>query len=160
MKWLARLKQSEKTPAAYPTEPTKEAFVGSVGSPLAPLQNSTAENDALSAQVVLFVRRGLSPEDADQLAIRLAQRDRQEDDRRLCIECSHLGKSAGIWQCHKWQQRQHYSADIPDDLVTLTLHRCKLFFCRSLKTSQLTLERIYRQAKVSDPAIKWPGIVD
>ncbi len=44
----------------------------------------TARRDAL-------LRRGYGPDDADDLAERLALRDAEGDDRRMCVECSYLG---------------------------------------------------------------------
>lgn len=44
----------------------------------------------------LFRKRGESPSEAEKLAERLVQRDRDGDDRRYCIECAHI-RSA--WAC-------------------------------------------------------------
>lgn len=41
----------------------------------------------------LFQRRGLSEPDAETLADRLAERDYERDDRRVCIECAHWQRS-------------------------------------------------------------------
>lgn len=41
----------------------------------------------------LFVRRGMSTPDAETLADRLVERDWEKDDRRTCVECSHLQRS-------------------------------------------------------------------
>lgn len=38
-----------------------------------------------------FRRRGYGPDDADDLAEKLTRRDADGDDRRMCVECSHLG---------------------------------------------------------------------
>lgn len=51
------------------------------------------------ARVSLFLRRGVNATDADDLAERLRLRDVQGDDRRLCVECHHLGGAAGGWRC-------------------------------------------------------------
>lgn len=44
-------------------------------------------------RIGLFKRRGESPERAEQLAERLAFRDADRDDRRMCIECSRMQHS-------------------------------------------------------------------
>ena len=41
-------------------------------------------------RIGLFQRRGLSEAKAESLADRLALRDDQRDDRRLCLECAAL----------------------------------------------------------------------
>ena len=37
----------------------------------------------------MFIWRGISTSDADDLAERLVLRDRDDDDRVLCVECKH-----------------------------------------------------------------------
>jgi hypothetical protein len=72
---------------------------------------SDAEIFAFTTRAVTFVRMGLR-RDADNLAELLLLRDRDGDDRRLCVECRH-GRSA---RC-------------PDGLPMplATLHRCGAF---------------------------------
>ena len=41
-------------------------------------------------RVLRFVQRGINAPDADDLAERLTLRDREGDDRRMCVECVHL----------------------------------------------------------------------
>lgn len=41
-------------------------------------------------RVALFRRRGIEPKRAEELADRLAVRDADRDDRRICLECSGL----------------------------------------------------------------------
>ena len=55
---------------------------------------SEREIETFSARVLLFVRRGLSPTTADDMAERMTWRDRDGDDRRTCIECRHLSRDA------------------------------------------------------------------
>ena len=38
----------------------------------------------------LFRRRGLTSNEAEVLADRLALRDQESDDRRVCMECQHI----------------------------------------------------------------------
>lgn len=54
-------------------------------------RNSEPEADAFAARVRHFTDRGMTLEAADALAERLAIRDADFDDRRLCLECSYLG---------------------------------------------------------------------
>ena len=49
------------------------------------------EIDTFTKRLHLFARRGIGEAQADKLADLLVIRDRQLDDRRLCLECSHLG---------------------------------------------------------------------
>ena len=48
----------------------------------------------------LFSRRGLSAQAAELLGDRLAKRDYERDDRRVCIECSSFQRGN---TCHKKQ---------------------------------------------------------
>lgn len=50
---------------------------------------SELEIQTFVARVALFMRRGMSATDADDLAEALVLRDRDGDDRRVCIECKH-----------------------------------------------------------------------
>lgn len=45
----------------------------------------------------LFLRRGVPAERAEHLCDRLARRDHERDDRRMCLECSHLQRSGGCF---------------------------------------------------------------
>lgn len=131
MNWLARLKKIDTAPEAEATEPTKPGFVGFVGPVLAPVQktggdmsaanddvpdpdrwcwpHSTAmtggEIDTFTARLARFTDKGLGLDDAEKLGDKLVQRDRDSDDRRLCLECQHLtGQSAVGMRCGNWQQ--------------------------------------------------------
>lgn len=50
-----------------------------------------AEAAAFAERVRRFTERGLMLTEVDSLATRLLQRDRDCDDRRMCLECSYLG---------------------------------------------------------------------
>lgn len=52
-----------------------------------------AELKRLAYRQGLFVRRGLWPEPAHELALRLLERDAEKDDRRVCLECRHFQRS-------------------------------------------------------------------
>ncbi|MBC7617548.1 MAG: hypothetical protein H7293_00905 [Candidatus Saccharibacteria bacterium] len=65
---------------------------------------NTGEIDTFTARVARFTDKGLGLNDAENLADKLVKRDREPDDRRLCLECSHLaGHAAGSWGCRNWQ---------------------------------------------------------
>ncbi|NVO05673.1 MAG: hypothetical protein HXX19_06910 [Rhodoferax sp.] len=126
MTWLARLKK-QISPGTHPTEPTKPGFVGFVGTltghiqkiegdalaandpapdpdrwcwPFTPAMN-TAEIDRFTARLARFTGRGVIQGDAECLADRLVTRDREKDDRALCLECAHLQRGGC---CGNWQQ--------------------------------------------------------
>ena len=79
------------------------------------------ELDSLMARQDLFRQRGVSAQDAERLADRLVNRDRDSDDRRLCLECRHL-RGAGPYRCGN-AQAAGVHADLARGLV-LILQRC------------------------------------
>ncbi len=87
---------------------------------------NTAEIDAFSSRLHHFTRHGLDFTQAEQLADSLVQRDRTNDDRRLCLECAHLKHGAGLWGCNQWRRAGLGAACVPGDLVTV-LQRCDGF---------------------------------
>ncbi|GAB3483752.1 hypothetical protein [Polaromonas eurypsychrophila] len=131
MNWLARLKKIDTAPTADPTETTKRVSVVFVGRDIAPLQKTGgyaraandptpdpgrwawphsaamtgAEIDTFTARLASFTDKGLRLEDAEALADKLVTRDREADDRRLCLECFHLsGQHGKTWDCRNWQR--------------------------------------------------------
>ena len=131
MNWLARLKKIDIPPTVEPTEPTKPGFVGFVGPDMAPMPKTGgdspatndpaadpdrwcwphseaitgAEIDTFTARLARFTNKGLGLDDAAALADKLVMRDRESDDRRLCVECFHLsGQSGKAWDCRNWQR--------------------------------------------------------
>ena len=125
MKWLQRLK-SAPTPDANATKPTEPGFVGFVACPDGPSEKftapqqppaneatsdpdrwcwphgsamNTAEIDAFMARLARFTDKGLPLVDAEALADGLVQRDREMDDRHLCLECVHLRGGNDRWRC-------------------------------------------------------------
>lgn len=127
MNWLARLKKIDTAPKAEATEPTKPGFVGFVAPGMAPMQktggDSPAANDpapdpdrwawphsqamtgreidTFTARLARFTDKGMRLDAAESVADRLMQRDREQDDRRLCMECNHLS-GVGAWRCGNW----------------------------------------------------------
>lgn len=142
-----------------PTKPAvggiEGGFVGFVGTVQAPIQkiggdpaaandgdpdpdrwcwpNSTAmtgaEIDRFTARLARFTDKGLDLDAGERLADRLVIRDRERDDRRLCMECTHLS-SAGAWRCLNWQRAgvaiRARDAQLPAELVH-QLQRCEGF---------------------------------
>ncbi|MFC7462361.1 hypothetical protein [Hydrogenophaga defluvii] len=87
------------------------------------------EIDTFTARLSRFTDKGLTLTDAEREADRLAIRDRENDNRRLCLECAHL-HGAGRWRCGNWHRaevaNQLKDAHLPGALV-LTLQRCPGF---------------------------------
>ena len=130
MNWLARLKKIDAAPTAEATETTKRVSVVFVAPGMAPIQKTGADSpaandpapdpdrwawphsqamtgweiDNFTARLVRFTDKGVNLEDAEALADKLVQRDRESDDRRLCLECPHLAGYAGMWGCRNWQR--------------------------------------------------------
>ena len=59
---------------------------------------NTAEIDTFMARLARFTDKGLTLDDAEALADKLVQRDREMDDRCICVECAHL-QGFGRWRC-------------------------------------------------------------
>lgn len=75
-----------------------------------------------TARLVHFTAKGLSLETAEWQADRLTARDREDDDRRLCLECPHL-QGLGRWRCGNWEAADMAREGMAPDLVQ-TLQRC------------------------------------
>lgn len=84
---------------------------------------NTAEIEAFTARVLLFTWHGLDDTEAERLADKLVARDRQADDRRMCIECAHLRRAAGFGRCGKWREAERCGPTVPVEAMTL-LQRC------------------------------------
>lgn len=88
------------------------------------------EVDSFTARLARFTAKGVTLADGEALADKLVMRDRDSDDRRLCLECTHLAGYAGPWGCRNWQRAgvaiKARDAGLPGDLVR-TLQRCDGF---------------------------------
>ncbi len=88
-----------------------------------------AEIGRFTERTSLFAKKGVNPDDADQLADTLVQRDRVGDDRHVCLECHHL-TGYGAWRCGNWQAAgvaiMARDNQLPADLV-MKLQRCDGF---------------------------------
>lgn len=83
---------------------------------------NTAEIDTFTARLARFTDKGASLEEAERLADKLVIRDREGDDRRLCLECAHL-HGAGRWRCGNWDAADVAREGLAPDLVK-RLQRC------------------------------------
>ncbi len=87
---------------------------------------NTAEIGTFTARLHLFTRRGLDDTEAETLADGLVIRDRDEDDRRLCLECLHLKGCGTSWTCNQWRRAGLAVSGVPADVVRLP-QRCDNF---------------------------------
>lgn len=97
--------------------------------------NNTAmtggEIDTFAARLARFTVKGVTYADAEFIADRLVQRDRENDERRLCLECMHLGGyGRASWRCGNWQAAgiavRTHDNQLPGDFAQL-LQRCDGF---------------------------------
>ena len=101
-----------------------------------------AEIDTFAARLHKFADKGLARNDGETLADKLVLRDRDQDDRRVCLECKHFaGHGAVSWRCGNWQTagvaiRSRY-VQLPADLV-VQLQRCDGFTAHPTSTLQGT----------------------
>jgi hypothetical protein len=99
-----------------------------------------AEIDTFAVRLHKFTDKGLPRADGEMLADKLVLRDREQDDRRVCLECNHFaGHGAGSWRCGNWQAAgvaiRSRDAQLPADLV-VQLQRCDGFTAQLVSTSK------------------------
>lgn len=96
---------------------------------------SEVEINRFLARQGMFNRRGLSPADSEQLAEKCLLRDRDMDDRRMCIECKNLQRGGGCFAA-----AQGWVAGAPRNLVPVKtiLMRCERFEWAVPKASKET----------------------
>lgn len=63
---------------------------------------NAAEIELFGKRKQLFLAKGLDEDAADALADKLVGRDRDRDDRRVCLECSNL-KGFSRLRCSNWR---------------------------------------------------------
>lgn len=90
----------------------------------APMEDE-AEIQTFIVRECLFRAHGLTPEIAEALANKLLIRDREFDDRWMCLECRHL-QGVGRWRCGAWQQAGLTQQGLARPLV-LALQRCDAY---------------------------------
>lgn len=99
---------------------------------------NTRELHAFMARLERFTGKGLTELDAEALADKLVIRDREADDRHLCLECKHLSAYGhASWRCGNWQAAgiaiRSRDSQLPAELV-LQLQRCDGFATTSANT--------------------------
>lgn len=102
-----------------------------------------------------FVRQHVGPTEAQTLALRLQTRDAHRDERRLCLECSHLFDTARTHRCAQWRQAGHAGPQLPRELPII-LQRCKGFHLVDIMPAAQPT-RHARPATVARPATCFEG---
>jgi hypothetical protein len=82
---------------------------------------NAAEIARMAARTEAFERMGLSAPEADGLADLLHLRDREGDDRHLCVECQHVRADRVGWRCGALR------GPIPREWFAIQLQRCPTF---------------------------------
>lgn len=89
--------------------------------PNSPAMNA-GEIDTFHNRLARFTDKGVTHHDAQWLADRLVIRDREGDDRRLCLECAHL-QGAVRWRCGNWKRADAAPDGLARELAVM-LQRC------------------------------------
>lgn len=84
-----------------------------------------------------FIKQSVKPAAARALALRLKVRDAQHDERRLCLECSHLFDMTRAHRCAQWRQAGQGGPQLPREVPTL-LQRCKGFHPKGIEPTEQT----------------------
>jgi len=87
---------------------------------------NSVEIDTFMGLLGRLTDKGLGYDEAEALVDKLLLRDREADDRRLCLECRHLHGWPSRWRCGNWQQADVAREGLARDLALL-LQRCKGF---------------------------------
>ena len=101
---------------------------------------NAAEIDTFAVRLHKFADKGLARNDGEALADKLVLRDRDQDDRRVCLECKHFaGHGAGSLRCGNWRAAgvaiRSRDTQLPADLV-VQLQRCDGFTAHPISTPQ------------------------
>jgi hypothetical protein len=83
---------------------------------------NSKEMDAFSARLHRFTSKGLRLDQAERLASKLVERDREMGDWLSCLECAHL-QGYGRWSCANSKRAGVVANTLPADFVTM-LQRC------------------------------------
>ena len=86
-----------------------------------------AEISAFTTRVMLFMRRRIRADAADEVAERLTLRDREHDDRRMCVECGELARDG---RCQAAERGVLQGADRRLEPMQKQLVRCPKFGLR------------------------------
>ena len=84
---------------------------------------NSAELEHFAKRAQQFARRGISAEAADGMADRLVTRDRDQDDRRTCLECTAYRPG----RCGNHRRAGLQAPDMGHDFAE-QLQRCPAFF--------------------------------
>lgn len=95
---------------------------------------NSKEIDTFTTRLARFTDKGLSLADAESEANRLVIRDRECDDRRLCLECTHL-YGTDLWRCGNWQTA-NVARDRLGRVLVLMLQRCGGFMALGNNSDQ------------------------
>ncbi len=125
--------------AQDPTVTAQDAYCWPNGSAA-----NGAELTLMSARLERFARIGMDVDQAEKLADRLKDRDREHDDRRACVECSSLNGCPGNWRCMSFRARGARDPGLPHDLTTM-LQRCPTY------TSGQPVIDVYASVKALPP---------
>lgn len=90
----------------------------------APAFERSESTDAYAARQALLINRGLSVDEARAMANLLALRDDGRDERRACVECTHLSGMRSARKCRNWRSIGLHGPSIPAESSS-TLGRCK-----------------------------------
>lgn len=86
---------------------------------------NTREIETFKVRLTRFTDKGVSYDEAERLADALVIRDREGDDRRLCLDCTHM-QGFGCWRCSNWLVANVAREGLGPDLVRM-LQRCAGF---------------------------------
>jgi hypothetical protein len=121
MSWLDRLNKTAPAAQGNATKATKGPYVAFV-APSLPDAPEITQGAPAAPTLELFMQRGLARPDAQAVVDHLARRDRDLDDRKACIECSHLrGK-----RCSQ-VPRAGLNGHLCGAGFPMLLHRCPAF---------------------------------
>lgn len=114
--------------------PEKSLWAANDPAPLAPVTDpdfwcwprtqamSATEVNIFTIRLARFTSRGLGHDEAERLVDALVIRDREDDDRQLCLECTYL-QGFGRWRCGNWRRSGMASDGLSVEFV-LMLQRC------------------------------------
>jgi hypothetical protein len=80
----------------------------------------------IQRRAAAFITRGVDATTACELARHLQTRNSLSDERRLCLECSCLSGTQGVYRCTHWRHAELAGPQVPRELPFI-LQRCKAF---------------------------------
>jgi len=119
--------QTNSASAASPSPPRPHALTRGEADTAHAGGWDDGEKARFTQRIAQFALRGFDQQDAEDLADRLALRDRNGDDLRMCVECSHLGERG---RCLAAAMGRLPGADRRLEPVPILLQRCEAFGLR------------------------------